>query len=308
MSKEFKPADTGPYIVYVPMETEKAVINATANSPLSQISGDGEKILNPGLNDYSVTVTAEDTSIRIYRIQIIRISDEEKSEARLESITIDAAGISPGFSQDNFGTYTATVASEITKINMSARTKSQFASITGTGQKNLVFGKNSFTLTVTAIDGTKVNYTVEVTRQKPVVPTENFVFTINTISGINLSTTIKEMKDALKTPFITYKFTDNSGKILSDSHIIGTGAIMEVHIDGKKDSEYKTLIFGDLNGDGKVNSTDVALLRAHILRINQLNGEFLAAADVNGDGKVNSTDVALLRAHILRINQLVQKF
>ncbi|NLD50238.1 MAG: carbohydrate-binding protein, partial [Clostridiaceae bacterium] len=58
---------------------------------------------------------------------------------------------------------------------------------------------------------------------------------------------------------------------------------------------------GDLNGDGKVNSTDYSLLRRHILGINQLEGIALSNADVNGDGNANSTDYALMRRYILGI-------
>lgn len=56
---------------------------------------------------------------------------------------------------------------------------------------------------------------------------------------------------------------------------------------------------GDVNDDKKVNSTDYALLRRHILTITALTGNGLKNADVNKDGKVNSTDYAALRRVIL---------
>lgn len=54
---------------------------------------------------------------------------------------------------------------------------------------------------------------------------------------------------------------------------------------------------GDLNEDGKINSTDVILMRREIAggyeqAVNK------SAADVNGDNKVNSTDVILVRRYI----------
>ncbi|NLD46367.1 MAG: hypothetical protein GX660_04100 [Clostridiaceae bacterium] len=66
---------------------------------------------------------------------------------------------------------------------------------------------------------------------------------------------------------------------------------------------YGSVSIGDLNGDGKVNSTDYVLLRRYILG---LIGEFpvkdgLKAADLNGDGKVNSTDYAALKRKLLEI-------
>ena len=54
---------------------------------------------------------------------------------------------------------------------------------------------------------------------------------------------------------------------------------------------------GDVNGDGRINGTDVTLLRRYItggygVSINEL------AADINGDGRINGTDVTLLRRYI----------
>lgn len=54
---------------------------------------------------------------------------------------------------------------------------------------------------------------------------------------------------------------------------------------------------GDVNGDGRINGTDVSMLRRHIaggydVTIN------LAAADVNADGRRNGTDVSWIRRYI----------
>ncbi|TYQ17022.1 UNVERIFIED_CONTAM: dockerin type I repeat protein [Acetivibrio alkalicellulosi] len=67
--------------------------------------------------------------------------------------------------------------------------------------------------------------------------------------------------------------------------------------------EINTIMYGDINGDGSIDSTDVALLRRHLLQISGriLEGEALLAADVNKDGSVNSTDYALMRRYILGI-------
>ncbi|TYQ15927.1 UNVERIFIED_CONTAM: dockerin type I repeat protein [Acetivibrio alkalicellulosi] len=60
---------------------------------------------------------------------------------------------------------------------------------------------------------------------------------------------------------------------------------------------------GDINYDGKINSTDYILLKRYILNIDipYLNGDELLVADLNGNGKVNSIDLVLLRRYILGI-------
>ena len=58
---------------------------------------------------------------------------------------------------------------------------------------------------------------------------------------------------------------------------------------------------GDVNCDGKVNSTDITVLKRHLLKIAPLTGENLSNADTNGDGNVTSTDLTLLMRYILKI-------
>ncbi len=78
-------------------------------------------------------------------------------------------------------------------------------------------------------------------------------------------------------------------------------------LDGSTDDitiNWKILSYGDVNGDGKVNITDVALINAHVKKTKFLIGEELERADINGDGKVNITDVGLVNAHVKKIKLL----
>ncbi|GAE90080.1 endoglucanase A precursor [Acetivibrio straminisolvens JCM 21531] len=57
-------------------------------------------------------------------------------------------------------------------------------------------------------------------------------------------------------------------------------------------------LYGDVNDDGKVNSTDVTALRRYVLR--QLDNINEKNADVNADGKINSTDFSILKRFVLK--------
>ncbi|WP_265444666.1 cellulase family glycosylhydrolase [Acetivibrio straminisolvens] len=58
------------------------------------------------------------------------------------------------------------------------------------------------------------------------------------------------------------------------------------------------ILYGDVNGDGKVNSSDVAMLRRYLIGlVNEINEE---AADVNLSGAINSTDLTILKRYLLR--------
>lgn len=67
---------------------------------------------------------------------------------------------------------------------------------------------------------------------------------------------------------------------------------------GVKEVEFR---YGDVDGNGEVNSIDFGYLRQYILRIiKELPSEDgLKAADVNGDGKVNSLDFANMQLYLL---------
>jgi len=64
----------------------------------------------------------------------------------------------------------------------------------------------------------------------------------------------------------------------------------------------KNYVYGDVNGDGKVNSTDCSIVKRYLLKnIEDFPYEYgKEAGDVNGDGKVNSTDYSLLKRFVLR--------
>jgi hypothetical protein len=51
---------------------------------------------------------------------------------------------------------------------------------------------------------------------------------------------------------------------------------------------------GDVNGDGKVDSTDARLTLQYFVGSVGANDLLTASADVNGDGKIDSTDARLI--------------
>lgn len=61
--------------------------------------------------------------------------------------------------------------------------------------------------------------------------------------------------------------------------------------------------YGDINCDGKINSSDALMVLMHSTKSRVLTGDSLKAADVSGDGKVNSSDALLiLNYSVGRIN------
>lgn len=66
---------------------------------------------------------------------------------------------------------------------------------------------------------------------------------------------------------------------------------------------------GDVNGDSKINSIDLSLIKRYILEIitDFPVDDDLWAADVNGDGRINSTDLTLVKRFILELIDIFPK-
>jgi len=79
----------------------------------------------------------------------------------------------------------------------------------------------------------------------------------------------------------------------------------EVNTDGESTTQdAKIQLIGDINGDGKANTLDVARVNACARGISGLSGYEFACADTSGDGKVNTLDVSRINAHARSISML----
>lgn len=62
-----------------------------------------------------------------------------------------------------------------------------------------------------------------------------------------------------------------------------------------------TVLVGDVNQDGAVNSSDTQIIRKYLAGTQTLTGNQLRAADTDGDFDVDEDDVELLRRYILHL-------
>ena len=68
------------------------------------------------------------------------------------------------------------------------------------------------------------------------------------------------------------------------------------------------ILYGDVNGDGKIVSVDLAMLRKYIASVDPVTGECAitvgAGADCNGDGKITAVDLAMLRKYLASVDPI----
>ena len=63
-------------------------------------------------------------------------------------------------------------------------------------------------------------------------------------------------------------------------------------------SASSALIRGDSNGDGRVTINDATLIQRHLVHLETIPDERLAAADVNGDGFVTVSDATWIQKYL----------
>ncbi|MBE6673363.1 MAG: hypothetical protein E7599_07615, partial [Ruminococcaceae bacterium] len=91
-----------------------------------------------------------------------------------------------------------------------------------------------------------------------------------------------------------------SKKISDLSTVAATGDVLKVEDEtGKVYCSYTVVVRGDVNGDGRVNITDMLQVRAHVRGQKELTGSYAAAADVSGDGRISILDFIQIKLSLL---------
>ena len=234
----------------------------------------------------------------------------------------------------------------IKQINVTGSTVNSKAKIEGIGLINLKEGLNVINIKVIAENGNvkvyKLNVTVNnsnIVEEKPVKPEESkpkveeknenkaipetvpkleIKETLNELlkksnylfnnSGYITNIGINKNIDSFKKEFdakisIIVKNRDNS---IKNTGFIGTNDIVVFKYNGEE-VIYRTVIYGDINGDGKINTLDLLIIQKQILNLKSLTTFEYIAADVSRDNKVNTLDLLKVQKDILDLAKIDQR-
>lgn len=183
----------------------------------------------------------------------------------------------------------------------------------GTGSVSLSGEKQTIPVTVTAQNGDIRIYNINVTRtgEEAIAISEilrllgikndgsyMYGFSIGTdISTIKKSIIDKESK-AEVTSF------DKNGKSKTNG-VMASGDKIKIKT-SNEEKEYTIILYGDVNGDGKISSADYIMLKNHIMEVTKLSELEKIYADANRDGKVSSADYVAIKNHIMEVKSIVQ--
>lgn len=271
-------------------ESKEVEIKATTINSKAKYQVTGNPKLTVGKNTFTIKVTAANGNTINYKLVINRTSNETNivTENEIENITIDAFPLN--YKKDILK-YDKEVSYEVSKLKVTYILSDK---TTHNLDVNLKLGVNTIT-----IKQSNKTYTIDVTRLNPEV---NYIlnnvgikYDDKYMSGISINSSINSfISNVLK--------IDSSASVLvkdqkgnNKNTTFATGDKVTVK-NGMEEKSFEILIYGDINGDGKIDKLDaLAILREYYNYANY-EGVYKEASDINKDGKIDKLDVlAVLR-------------
>lgn len=151
-------------------------INATAAHNKARVEGAGVVTVEEGENTFEIKCTAEDGTIRTYRIKVNKPAELKQSDLRLKGITInlideegkftEVEDFAEKFDPDKFE-YTLNVDHNITDLDIKTDIENTDILVNIEGGKELTDGENIVTITLTSPtdENVKTTYQIKVNRE-----------------------------------------------------------------------------------------------------------------------------------------------
>ena len=222
---------------------------------------------------------------------------------RLSSLKVGSYSLTPAFNNDT-ANYSVVVPYATSSVTVTATPKNSEAKVSGAGNVSLKVGSNTVKLTVTAQNGSQRTFTLTIARE---ANQEEFsidpkykVSGSKQVSGITLGTKVSDFVKNLNIVGGYAQVKNASGANKQNSAVVATGDTVSIYYDnGTQYAKWTVLIYGDANGDGKIDNSDRVKIRNHVLGTSKLSGVYLVAADINKDRQVNNSDRVKVRNHVL---------
>lgn len=141
------------YSVNVGENVDTIKVNATVEHSRASYSVSGNTNLKAGENVINVKVTAEDGTVKTYKINVLKSDDPVKSDATLSSVIIEDVDLGQAF-DPNVTEYNAgDITVKSNKLNIYAYPTNDNAKVEILGNENLKVGENKITIKVTSENG-----------------------------------------------------------------------------------------------------------------------------------------------------------
>ncbi len=297
------------YSLVVPYKVSQIKLSASAYAKTSSISGTGTHSLKVGNNEFNIVCKSEYGTTKTYKVKVTRA----EGSTYLTSLSSSKSGFNETFKMNTYK-YTMRVANDVTSLALNYKTESSIAIVemrTGstttvlsngtTGNINLPEGTTKVYIDVypSASDRSeRKTYEVDITRLTKVsVDFKALILKDQYIHNFAVGDTVDTALQRLKVTGGTAQITDSSGNVKSGDKIIGTGDMLRIHdSNGSLYMSKNIVIYGDVNGDGKIDMFDAAYLKKHVWINPFLTGIKLEAANVYEKSEgIDIMDMAVIK-------------
>ena len=293
--------------IYPKEAEEQTVEYISSNEKIVKVDSDGN-IYGVSSGKATITVRAISNGVKS-SIDIEVYSKVTGIEVNVKNITLQEGEeyqILANIEPDDANNKTVQYASENTNI----ATVNDIGIITAvqTGNTNIqVFSEEDEDINQTI----QVNV-IEKIAEEDLSFSDNIRVNGNEISRIEEE--IRTVEKLLENIFVSEKYqvqiVDTLGNILQNQNLVGTGSKVQIYTNTNSQTlvaEYEILIYGDVDGNGKINSVDLLKLQRHILELEELDFLSQKAGNINKNGKKpTSVDLLLIQRHILGLKQIEQ--
>ena len=193
--------------------TEKEEINLTATAldktaKVEIPSSTNNKVkLNIGKNEITIKVTAEDGTIKTYKITITRTengktnsnsnTNNKDDDLKLQLLSVDGEKIQL---KDNNYNYSIDVPYETTKANLLYATSTSTSKVDVTGSENLKVGENSIILKVTSESGKTAKYYLIINRGNEVKSNDSSIKKLEVLNADSFNFSSDNQNYIIKVP------------------------------------------------------------------------------------------------------------
>jgi len=239
-----------------------------------------------------ITVISEDRrSTKVYELEFA-------ANNYLSGITVNSQAVSD-FEKEKLD-YSFNVEADVETAEIGYTLDDSSASAVLEGNSSLSYGKNTFTVTVTGWDNSQKVYTVNVYRLSSSI--ESSVYTVNEekklIYNLKDKLSVEAFVEKLSVSGAQIEVLDAKGQKVTTGNV-ATGMTVNAVSKGEILSSYTVLIYGDVNGSGTINVSDIFAIVKHSFGTDTLTGVKLLAGNANRDqnGKVNVSDILAIVYH-----------
>lgn len=145
-------ASTTEYTMTVGSDIDTIKVEAVAEDSKAKVSISGNKSLKVGTNTISIKVTAEDETVRTYKIIVTK---EKQEQLKLKELLVEGMPLQPEF-DSNIYEYTITLDdNNVSELNITATPNKEKANVEILGNTQLKAGENTITILLKSKDGSE---------------------------------------------------------------------------------------------------------------------------------------------------------